>query len=315
MVNKMENEKVYWEEYVKINGIDQYFLHYPSLHKTVLLHLHGGPGGSEALTSYYLHPHVKDFCTLVYYDQRGAGKTQIRIKSKPDDLSLEVLLADLQQSIAYIKKKHETDQIILLGHSWGSVLGTQYILRHPEDITAYIGYGQVVDMKQGEKLGYEKLREKMTQSGATKDLKKLNNLGDYPNGVKDFNKAVLKFRKLQRKHGFMEENKLVTQIMSNSPLHFGLWDIFTLLRIVKLNRKLRDTLLQYSVWDTTDYPVPVYYILGKNDWITPSTLAEAHFRRINAPQKGLYWIENTEHHPELANPAVFGKAIREILQG
>lgn len=96
--------KSYFEEYVEMNGIMQYFLHYPSQHNAVAIMLHGGPGQSEAFFAHCLRPHW-DFCNVVYYDQRGAGKTQARNKSKVEDIKIETLITDLNQTIQYIKQK------------------------------------------------------------------------------------------------------------------------------------------------------------------------------------------------------------------
>jgi len=63
--------KTYTEEYVLINGIYQYFLHYPSSQKEVVIYLHGGPGESSANYAHVLSPHY-DFCNVVFYDQRGS---------------------------------------------------------------------------------------------------------------------------------------------------------------------------------------------------------------------------------------------------
>ena len=72
-------------------------------------------------------------------------------------------------------------------------------------------------------------------------------------------------------------------------------------------------LTDYSIWDTTEYDVPVFYILGRDDWQVPSSLAAEYFERINAPRKGLYWIENAGHQTDIDNPKDFFKAVREII--
>ncbi len=59
-------EKCY-DEYVKINDIRQYFLHYPTNSDCVVLFLHGGPGQSEAQLSYKTIL-ADRACSVVYYD-------------------------------------------------------------------------------------------------------------------------------------------------------------------------------------------------------------------------------------------------------
>ena len=94
---------VYYEEYVPINGIQQYFLHCPAPGAaTVLLYLHGGPGFSASYRAYLLNP-PQSTATLVFYDQRGSGKTLLKNRSaKP---TFPLLLEDLRCTIAYLKAK------------------------------------------------------------------------------------------------------------------------------------------------------------------------------------------------------------------
>jgi len=305
---------VYTEEYVQINGINQYFLHYPSSHKEVVIFLHGGPGSSSSAFGYEVKKHW-DFCNLVYYDQRGSGKTLRKNKTKAEDLTLDVMIADLKETVAYIKKKYQTDKVILLGQSWGSVLGTQYVLRYPEDVAAFIGTGVVVNMRQGMmRVSYDKLKETLISKGAKKDLDKLAALGDYPNVVKaNFDKHVNIFQKLQSKHGQSVDIGKMIKVGMKSPI-FNFIDIYYLARGSKLNSGLFvDALLEYSILDITDYKLPVYYILGRDDWQVPSTTAAEYFEKINAPHKGLYWIENAGHVTEMDNPKDFCNAVRDII--
>jgi hypothetical protein len=39
--------------------------------------------------------------------------------------------------------------------SWGSAIGILYAVRHREKVAAYVGVGQVADMREGERLSYE----------------------------------------------------------------------------------------------------------------------------------------------------------------
>lgn len=64
-------------EFVNINGIRQFLLHYPCKDKNlpVLLFLHGGPGMAESVFAHAFQPEMTDLYTVVHWDQRGADKT------------------------------------------------------------------------------------------------------------------------------------------------------------------------------------------------------------------------------------------------
>ena len=300
------------EEYAPINGINQYFLHYPSTQQEVVIFLHGGPGSSTASFANNLKKHW-DFCSFVYYDQRGTGRTLKRNKTKADDLTIDILLQDLKETISYIKKKYQTNRIILLGQSWGSVLGTQYILKYPDDVICYIGNGQVVDIRREMKVSYDKLKEALESKGAKSDVKKLASLGDYPNvDIKNYTDSVTRFVKLQSKHGQALNISKIMKTAFKSPI-FKLSDLYFLAKGSKLNTQLGETLSEYNIQEITKYPVPVYYVLGRDDWQVPSTVAAEYFEKIDAPHKGLFWIENAGHVTDVDNPKDFSKVLKEIV--
>jgi len=247
--------KAYTEEYMLINGINQYFLHYPSSQKEIVIFLHG-----------------------------GAGRTLKKNKTDAKDLTTEILLADLKQTISYIKKKYHTDRIILLGQSWGSVLGTQYVLKYPNDVICYIGNGHVTNTRHEMQISYDKLKQTIENAEGKRRYETVGQTKQLPNVTKEkYFGEMYRIGRLQSKYGQAVDSK-TWKTMLKSPT-FKLNDIYWMLKEMRLNKELACTLLDYSIWDVTEYRLPVYYILDRDDWQTPSTLATEYFERINAPQK------------------------------
>ena len=310
--------KSFEEEYVLINGISQYFLHYPSPQKDVndvVIYLHGGPGSSVASVAYAQNLYF-NFVNVVYYDQRGAGRTHKKSKSKPKDLTISNLITDLKQTINYIKEKYQTNRIILLGQSWGTVLGTQYILEYPDDVMCYIGTGHCVDSRRESRIIYDKLKGLVENKGKEKDIKKLHSLKDLPDMPVDEKGYVAKetsFFLLRSKYGLNMKMGKLLKLMWKSPI-FKLSDIPLMVTAPKRNIQLIKWMTDWSIWDISDYGLPVYYILGQDDWQTPSILAAEYFEKINAPRKELYWVNNAGHATNLDNPVDFYKAVREIIK-
>ena len=157
MKNKLKR-KIYDEEYININGILQYLFHAGTdENNPVMLFLHGGPGSAESIFAYSFQEKWEEIYTVVHWDQRGAGKT---LTKNPNSFpTMDLMLEDLYQIIQYLKARYNKGKIILLGHSWGSVLGSTFVLNHPEEVEYYIGVGQVVNMIENERVGYEKVKE------------------------------------------------------------------------------------------------------------------------------------------------------------
>jgi len=93
--------------------------------------LHGGPDFDTA----YLLPdldRLADRFRLVYYDQRGRGKSADGVR--PDEITLSTDLEDVERVRRYFELKAPT----LLGHSWGTVLALEYALRYPTHVSRLV---------------------------------------------------------------------------------------------------------------------------------------------------------------------------------
>jgi proline iminopeptidase len=93
--------------------------------------LHGGPDFDHT----YLLPELdglSDAFRLVYYDQRGRGRSAEGVE--PGDVSIGSDVADLDGLRCALG--HES--VAVLGHSWGGLLAMEYATRHPARVSHLI---------------------------------------------------------------------------------------------------------------------------------------------------------------------------------
>jgi len=93
--------------------------------------LHGGPDFDHS----YLVPdldRLSDSFHLIYYDQRGRGRSADRVQ--PEDVTLASDIADIEK----VRQYFHLDSVVLLGHSWGTVLALEYALRYPQRVSGMI---------------------------------------------------------------------------------------------------------------------------------------------------------------------------------
>jgi proline iminopeptidase len=98
---------------------------------TPMIVLHGGPDFDIS----YLLPELdrlSDRFHLIYYDQRGRGRSADSVN--PEDVTLESEMVDLDE----VREHFHLDKVVLLGHSWGTVLALEYALRHPERVSRLV---------------------------------------------------------------------------------------------------------------------------------------------------------------------------------
>ena len=94
-----------------------------------LLLLHGGPGfNHKTFKVSSIWPELGNARPIIFYDQRGTGKSSIIEIDDP------CTLADQLRDIEALRKHLKHDQIDLLGHSWGGFLGMAYTAKYPEQV-------------------------------------------------------------------------------------------------------------------------------------------------------------------------------------
>lgn len=167
--------------FVQVGGIGQWVsIRGQDSANPVLLIVHGGPGGSNLFNQYLLRGWEKDF-TLVEWDQRGAGKTFSHADADATgDLSIDRIAGDGVQVADWVRYRLHKPKIVLLGHSWGTIIASEMARRRPDLFSAYVATGQIVNMQRGEALGYRLLTERVKGARDAKGMAKLQKIGPPP---------------------------------------------------------------------------------------------------------------------------------------
>ena len=304
-------------EKVKIGGLWQYlYIRGENKNNPILLYLHGGPGSSMMpFITLFQKEWEKDF-TVVQWDQRNAGKTYRANDPKKvaPTVTVTQMLADTLEVVRYLTNKYGKEKVVLLGHSWGSVLGSLFIKKYPEYVDYYIGVGQVINFKENETVGFKKALERATEANNIKDIKALKALEPYPSSkykAEEMNK-MMKLRKIQQKyHLAAGPNFKLGCAIFTSPYTTFKEGMSLLSNPVDLYPKIFKYLFgEYDLKKRTPiYKVPIIYIMGEDDWQTPYTLAKSYFETIQAPYKEFITIKNAGHIAMIDQPQAFAKAL------
>lgn len=307
--------------YVTLGGQEQYLLvRGENTGNPVIIWLHGGPSGSDAFANYAFQKYLVDDFTVVNWDQRGCGRTYFRnISSDPDNdtATFEQAQADLDELIHYVCDRFEKDSVILIGHSYGTMLGSKYALEHPERVSAYIGVGQAVSF-ESEIYSYQDALEKARSLGDdTGDLE-----AAYQMYVEDSNLSnMMNLRSKVSKYHIAEKtaNTIWTGIASP---YMGIDDIRWFLKqtgsledYFALNKQLYDYVMIADVRDYgTEYQIPVGFISGSCDWTTPVKYSQDYFDLISAPQKQIHLLDGCGHAPQYDLPEEFCEIVKGMLE-
>lgn len=302
------------ELYLPLGGVKQWvLLRGRTIHNPILIFLHGGPGISLHALFRYFHHELEDHFIVVGWDQRGAGKSYRKAISE-ESMTIETFIEDLHELIQYLKTRFHQDNVYLVGESWGSLLGTLYAHKYPDDVAAYIGTGQVSDMHESERLGYEFMLAQAEKQNNGKALKELRNIKQPPfSRLEDI--SVL--RKWLMKFGgcLYNQTSYLPWIFKMLTVDEYAWpDVLK----IGLGSKRSLRLLHQELFSTnlfTQIPelkVPVYFLLGKHDKQTSSSLAAKYFENLKAPKKELVWFYYSGHNPMFEEPARFKNVLLAI---
>ena len=282
----------------------------------VILFLHGGPGIPNRHGMALAHMDLLDDFTIVAWDQRGTGGSYFGCD--PKTLTLEQLISDCGKIIDYLCLSLHKKKIFLLGGSWGTELGTLVCQKYPEKIAGYIGYGQVVNGIENENVSYAFALEKATEAGCAEDIAELQRIGPPVDGqYKPVFEGLMTQRKIMKKYGGHSTkggsyfSGTVVPILKSKELSIA-DKIGTALGYKVCLMNMWPTIVHYDfIRDCGPFAMPYYIFQGRHDRNTPSSLVQAYYDSIVAPDKDLIWFENSAHGPLGEEPKKFKALMRE----
>lgn len=302
---------------LSINGVEQWVsIRSRDRANPVLLVVHGGPGWVAMPTSWYFAQGWDEYFTVVQWDQRGAGKSYD--PSTVDTLSVEQMRRDLDTLVGWIRSETRQDRIFLLGHSWGSLLGLDLARRHPEWLYAYVGAGQVVDMRESERRGWAWAMREARERGNSEAVAELQSIAPYAEGSVAVPIADLYMqRKWVNAFGGAAYNRpdagFEAAAMALSPDYTddNLRDVWKA-QATSVER-LMPEVMELSMSSLSDLRVPVVLLLGRHDINVSAQVAAEWFDWVRAPAKKLVWFEYSAHEMLVEEPGkVFLTLINEL---
>jgi pimeloyl-ACP methyl ester carboxylesterase len=134
--------KIGWRG-VDIGGVQQWVsVRGQNASAPVLLFLHGGPGGSEYGPRRKYLRELERCWRVVDWDQRGTGRS-FRGDEDATVLTLDRLVLDGVELVEWICNELAVERVVLVGHSFGTVLGVLMSQKAPARIAVYVGAAQV----------------------------------------------------------------------------------------------------------------------------------------------------------------------------
>lgn len=306
--------KISEEKFVSINGIEQWVTIKGESSKPIVLFLHGGPGSPISPYADVLYKEWEKDFILVQWDQRGTGKTYGKdapeelspeyLKANP--LSLELMTNDGIALTEYLLKHLGKQKIILFGTSWGSALGVKMATKRPELFYAYIGHSQiikpVIDAEFYNKV--YKIAEGKKDSAALEILhtigkppyERAKNVGQLFRIIKKYERA----NSLPAPESWFVLSSAYDNQKDNQNRSDG--DDYSFVNFAG-DAKLGVLPMSAGIdlmKDNLEFKIPVHFIQGEEDILTPKETIKKYFKAIKAPKKKYYLLPKAAHGFNLA---------------
>lgn len=300
-------------ERVTLGGFDQtILLRGHDVRKPVLLYLHGGPGGAQMPLAPFYSGELERHFVVVHWDQRGAGSSCARVD--PATLTLERIVADTLELAAQLRARFGTP-LVLLGHSWGSLVGVLAVQQRPDLFAAYVGVGQLVNLRRNEELSYRWVLEEAKRRGDDDALAELEAIGAPPYASQEGLRVQRGY--LMRWGGSIHDLEEARAALP--ALLFGReYTLGTRLRIFPcMNQSLEhmwDTILDRDlIAEVPRLELPIVLLVGREDYNTPSELTAEWAQRLEAPALRVVWFDGVGHFLPIEDRAGFERALIEEL--
>jgi pimeloyl-ACP methyl ester carboxylesterase len=208
-------------------------------------------------------------------------------------MTFERIAQDAVEVTQYVLHRLGRRKLILVGHSWGALLGLRVVRLRPDLFHAFVGTGQPVNARDI----VERMRSSATlraqRAGNTEAAAKLQRL-DALDLVSDMNNFVGVLVKWEEPFILSDQRYIATP--TAFPNEF-------------CSTKLNPTLVTEDARSGGyKLPVPFFVIQGRDDNRTPPEAARAFVSEVHAPVKNFTAIDGG-HFACLSNPTGFLNAL------
>jgi pimeloyl-ACP methyl ester carboxylesterase len=269
---------------VSIGGIQQVFaVKGNNREKPLLLYLHGAVANTYSLitNANKLTSKLQEHFMVILWDQRDYGKT-LELNQSTVPPTLKRIVDDTKEVVDRFLAAFGRKKLYIAGHARGSAMGIFIAHQYPQLLHALIEISPPVNGLESQELGWSMLKEHFRKINNEKAVKELSTVQP---AARDFESLFTRFVWQNEYDGVHLSDTAIGQIkpvwkqwmetpaaaLSNEVFQLNFFKLFPVLKC------------------------PVYFLVGRKDFMTNATLSEKYYQAVKAPKKQLFCFERAAH--------------------
>lgn len=302
----------------KIGGVEQWLnVRGQDKANPIILFVHGGPASPLTPTLWQFQRPIEEYFTVVNYDQRGAGKSYVEDHSEATGKTVHIprYVDDAIEIAEHVRKRYGKNKLILMGHSWGTIIGMGAALKRPDLFSAYVGIGQFVNTLDNERISFDYGMQQAKAHGNTAAVKEMETIAPYPGDQPITRERIIIARKWAQFYGGLSAYRDDSQYFFNAPMlspDYTAADVCAVDQgnVFSLGRLLPEY-LSIDFKNVRSFPIPIVMFLGRHDYTTPAEPIADWLSKVKAPAKQAVWFERSSHMIPWEEP---GKLLMSLVQ-
>ncbi|RPG30235.1 MAG: alpha/beta hydrolase [Muricauda sp. TMED12] len=296
--------------FVERNGA-RLFLDIKGKHRDnpVVLFLHGGPG-DVILGLYpfqiYAGKKLEDDFTMVYMHQRGTGNSgQVPLSSQ----RVGEHIADVARVVDYLLERFGREKIHLMGHSWGGMLGTLYLIRGSEKIDRFVAVAPPFDSNINARVSYDMTLAWAKRENNADAIRELRTQIALP--IDSFGEQMILSKWASQACGGISKGLSMSHVLDGMGIE-GLeegWQTNALAIARAMDEELQGATLTDTVKDLT---IPILFMAAVNDANVPPDLVREVFETYKGP-KDFVLFQDSHHLPFVTESDAFVAHVHDFL--
>ncbi|CAM2975783.1 alpha/beta fold hydrolase [Hathewaya histolytica] len=280
-------------------NIDKHKLYIKTMGKgEPILFIHGGPG----LCHNYFLPYLEglsDKNTLIFYDQRGNGKSFFEI-GNDDEISLETFIDDIE----FIRTSLNIDRLNIFGHSMGGFLAINYALKYGDNVNKLV-LSNSIPLRFEDFNQMNVIKRNKIHPMDFKELIKLQNSKKF----KDYNEEIfMQYISILEKSSFINDHRAY-EFTKNLNFQGKHYKNFLNINVKLINEYMYN--IRFKDINIEKIKCPTLIVFGTNDFIPHSSL---EYLSSNIKKSDVKYIDNAAHYPFIEEKEKMISILKDFFQ-